>query len=107
MQTLLKSKEVNGKSKLIVFCLVFDSLSFPTKVNSEQKELQKRYEAQDVLGFDPITLQGMKYVAGVDLSFPLGDNENAVACLVVLSMPDLKVKKQKFKFCLCKPNLFF
>lgn len=46
-----------------------------------------------MLDFDPKTLQGLKYIAGVDLSFPLRDNENAVACLVVMSMPKLEVIK--------------
>lgn len=52
----------------------------------------------DMLDFDPKTLEGLRYIAGVDLSFPLGDNENAVACLVVMSMPELEVIKRATVF---------
>lgn len=63
----------------------------------------------DMLSFDPKTLQGLRYIAGVDLSFPLGDNKNAVACLVVMSMPELEVIKKSFFifFCLYHNLLFF
>ena len=59
----------------------------------KQTDLRQQHILQDRVNFDPNTLEGLKYIAGVDLSFPLGDDENAVACLVVMSMPDLKVKK--------------
>ncbi|KAI8080397.1 endonuclease V-domain-containing protein [Thamnidium elegans] len=62
----------------------------------EQEELRARHETQDRLDFDPENLQEIKYIAGVDLSFPPGDEENAVACLVVLSMPDLKIVYKQF-----------
>ncbi|KAF9920280.1 hypothetical protein FBU30_009910 [Linnemannia zychae] len=35
--------------------------------------------------------QGLRYVGGVDLSFIVGNNEDAIASLIVLSYPDLKV----------------
>lgn len=46
---------------------------------------------EDTLSFDAATLTDLKYIGGVDLSFPLGDQENAVACLIVMKMPDLQV----------------
>lgn len=35
--------------------------------------------------------KGLRYVGGVDLSFIVGNNEDAVASLIVLSYPDFKV----------------
>ncbi|KAF9909103.1 hypothetical protein EC991_009013 [Linnemannia zychae] len=35
--------------------------------------------------------KGLRYVGGVDLSFIVGNNEDAIASLIVLSYPDLKV----------------
>ncbi|KAF9427469.1 hypothetical protein BGZ94_004835 [Podila epigama] len=37
------------------------------------------------------SVQGLKYIGGVDLSFIVGNKEDAIASLVVLSYPDLKV----------------
>jgi deoxyinosine 3'endonuclease (endonuclease V) len=45
----------------------------------------------DTLSFDTANLTDLKYIGGVDLSFLLGDQENAVACLIVMKMPDLQV----------------
>ncbi|KAI9257363.1 endonuclease V-domain-containing protein [Phascolomyces articulosus] len=45
----------------------------------------------DHLDFDSETLEGLKYVAGVDLSFPENDFEHALACLSILSWPNLEV----------------
>ncbi|KAF9161834.1 hypothetical protein DFQ26_004116 [Actinomortierella ambigua] len=36
-------------------------------------------------------IQGLQYVGGVDLSFIVGNNEDAIASLIVLSFPDFKV----------------
>ncbi|KAI7896959.1 endonuclease V [Mucor mucedo] len=66
------------------------------KWQDEQNKLRQQHEMYDMLDFDPKTLDGLNYIAGVDLSFPLGDNENAVACLIVMSMPELKVVYKKF-----------
>lgn len=38
---------------------------------------------------------GLKYVGGVDLSFIVGNNEDAIASLIVLSYPKLKVRTEK------------
>lgn len=51
---------------------------------------------QDDLDFDPVTLEGLKYIAGVDLSFPEDNVEQAVACLVVLEFPSLEVVHRAF-----------
>ncbi|KAI7881666.1 hypothetical protein K492DRAFT_206649 [Lichtheimia hyalospora FSU 10163] len=45
----------------------------------------------DRLTFEPETLKGLKYVGGVDLSFPENNMEEALACLSVLAWPSLKV----------------
>lgn len=107
MQILLTSKEVNGKSK---FSHSLNLVPFSTKLDfREQDELRERRETRDRLDFDPENLQEIKYIAGVDLSFPPRDEESAVACLVVLSMPDLKVtyiQVQVFTVCITK-NVFF
>jgi hypothetical protein len=58
---------------------------------SEQSKLREQHENNDTVDFDPETLDGLQYIAGVDLSFPLGDHENAIACLVVMAMPNLEV----------------
>lgn len=57
----------------------------------QQNHLRKQLVLEDRLSFETVTLADLKYVGGVDLSFPLGDDENAVACLVVMRMPDLQV----------------
>jgi deoxyinosine 3'endonuclease (endonuclease V) len=59
--------------------------------------LREQREDKDAVDFDPETLDGLQYIAGVDLSFPLGDHVNAVACLVVMSMPHLEVNEPKKK----------
>lgn len=45
----------------------------------------------DRLTFEPETLEGLKYVGGVDLSFPEDNMEEALACLSVLEWPSLEV----------------
>lgn len=74
----------------LLFSILFQLLS--NVIISEQTELSAQLVKMDKLDFDPETLEDLRYIGGVDLSFPLGDNENAVACLIVMSMPDLKVK---------------
>ncbi|KAG1302863.1 hypothetical protein G6F64_010569 [Rhizopus arrhizus] len=63
--------------------------------SEEQLELRKKHELNDRLSFD-ISLKGLKYIGGADLSFPLNDHENAVACLIVMTMPDLQVVYKRF-----------
>ncbi|KAF9359322.1 hypothetical protein BGX26_012607 [Mortierella sp. AD094] len=36
--------------------------------------------------------EGLKYIGGVDLSFIVGNNEDAIASLIILSYPELKAK---------------
>lgn len=43
------------------------------------------------LTFEPDTLEGLKYVGGVDISFPENNMEEALACLSVLEWPSLEV----------------
>lgn len=63
----------------------------------QQNDLKKQLALDDSrLSFETATLTDLKYVGGVDLSFPLGDHENAVACLVVMQMPDLQVQSTCF-----------
>ncbi|KAG2187878.1 hypothetical protein INT44_000628 [Umbelopsis vinacea] len=45
-----------------------------------------------------VTLAQLKYVGGVDLSFPLNDSDHAVACVVVLEFPSLKVIHSLYKW---------
>ncbi|CAO3611675.1 unnamed protein product [Mucor hiemalis] len=66
------------------------------KWKNEQTDLSAQLVKMNKLDFDPETLEGLRYIGGVDLSFPLGDNENAVACLIVMSMPNLKIVYKKF-----------
>ncbi|KAI7858148.1 endonuclease V-domain-containing protein [Circinella umbellata] len=59
---------------------------------NEQIELSERISwHDDQLDFDPETLNGLKYIGGVDLSFPENDFEHALACLSILSWPSLEV----------------
>lgn len=44
-----------------------------------------------------ISLAQLNFVGGVDLSFPLDDTDHAVACLVVLEFPSLKLVHSSFK----------
>lgn len=64
-----------------------------TKI-SEQLALQTRIILDDHLDFDPETLEGMRYIAGVDLSFFPDTVDKAVACLSVLEWPSLSVCTQ-------------
>ncbi|OAD00273.1 hypothetical protein MUCCIDRAFT_166063 [Mucor lusitanicus CBS 277.49] len=65
--------------------------------SQQQNDLKKQLALDDSrLSFETATLTDLKYVGGVDLSFPLGDHENAVACLVVMQMPDLQVVYKEF-----------
>ncbi|KAI9261093.1 endonuclease V-domain-containing protein [Sporodiniella umbellata] len=61
----------------------------------QQLALVKKLQLDDFVSFRS-NLQGLNYVGGVDLSFPLNDRENAVACLVVLTFPKLEVIYQEF-----------
>ncbi|CAO3684973.1 unnamed protein product [Rhizopus stolonifer] len=63
--------------------------------NEEQLKLQKKHERNDRLSFD-MNLDGLEYIGGLDLSFPLNDCENAVACLVVMTMPDFQIIYKRF-----------
>lgn len=38
------------------------------------------------------SVEGLKYIGGVDLSFIVGNKEDAIASLVVLSYPELEVR---------------
>ncbi|KAI9484442.1 endonuclease V-domain-containing protein [Zychaea mexicana] len=59
---------------------------------NEQIALSARISLNDEnLDFDPKTLDGLKYIGGVDLSFPENDFEHALACLSILSWPSLEV----------------
>ncbi|KAI8387277.1 endonuclease V [Blakeslea trispora] len=49
-----------------------------------------------MITFDPNTLDDLKYVAGVDLSFPLNNFEDAIACLVVMEFPSMKILYKNF-----------
>ncbi|CAO3639966.1 unnamed protein product [Mucor fragilis] len=64
--------------------------------SQQQNHLRKQLVLEDRLSFETVTLADLKYVGGVDLSFPLGDDENAVACLVVMRMPDLQIVYKEF-----------
>ncbi|KAL1930364.1 hypothetical protein VTP01DRAFT_10526 [Rhizomucor pusillus] len=66
------------------------------KWETQQNELKTKVIFQDDLDFDPVTLEGLKYIAGVDLSFPEDNVEQAVACLVVLEFPSLEVVHRAF-----------
>ncbi|KAL0095020.1 endonuclease V [Phycomyces blakesleeanus] len=56
----------------------------------EQNKLRDRIELQDNVSFDPISLENLNLVGGVDVSFRENDEVHAVACLVVMSFPDCK-----------------
>ncbi|KAF7722218.1 hypothetical protein EC973_003538 [Apophysomyces ossiformis] len=58
---------------------------------TEQNNLKRLIEDNDRVSFDAVSLEGLSYIGGVDLSFPQNDHEHAVACLVVLSYPMLEV----------------
>ncbi|KAJ2961877.1 hypothetical protein NQZ79_g2848 [Umbelopsis isabellina] len=47
--------------------------------------------------YNDIDIDQLKYIGGVDLSFPLNDNEHAVACLVVLDYPSMTLVHSSFK----------
>ncbi|KAF9203010.1 hypothetical protein BGZ49_006889 [Haplosporangium sp. Z 27] len=44
------------------------------------------------------TTEGLKYIGGVDLSFIVGNNEDAIASLIILSYPELKASGSTKKF---------
>ncbi|KAG2393704.1 hypothetical protein C9374_007235 [Naegleria lovaniensis] len=63
----------------------------------EQEELKKQLITQDDIDFDPDDLDGtLKFVGGVDISFDKENPVNAIASLIVLSLPDLKVVYEKY-----------
>ncbi|CAG8809229.1 34752_t:CDS:2, partial [Racocetra persica] len=73
----------------------------------EQLELRSRLIEVDDLSFSKkiieknkkqcIEFEGLNYIGGVDLSFIENNNEDAVASLVVLEYPSLKVIYENFK----------
>lgn len=44
-----------------------------------------------------IDIDQLKFIGGVDLSFPLNDKKHAVACLVVLDYPSMTLVHSSFK----------
>ncbi|OUM62576.1 hypothetical protein PIROE2DRAFT_22132, partial [Piromyces sp. E2] len=57
----------------------------------EQLELQKKVKHENELSFNPETLENLKRIGGVDISFFKEDPNKAVASLVVLDYPSLNV----------------
>ncbi|KAF0976957.1 hypothetical protein FDP41_004252 [Naegleria fowleri] len=58
----------------------------------DQLNLKKQLKLYDQVTFDPSHISStLKYIGGVDISFDKIDPNRAVASLVVLSFPDLKV----------------
>ncbi|KAG2213321.1 hypothetical protein INT46_007534 [Mucor plumbeus] len=64
--------------------------------SQQQNILKDQLVLVDTLSFDAANLTDLKYIGGVDLSFLLGDQENAVACLIVMKMPDLQIVYKEF-----------
>lgn len=62
---------------------------------TEQLELQKKLILHD--DFHWTIDKDLKYIGGVDLSFIIGDEENACAGLVVLAWPSLEIVYKSFK----------
>ncbi|KAI8072818.1 endonuclease V [Gongronella butleri] len=56
-----------------------------------QEQVRGKICQEDSLSFDSTTLDGLKYIGGVDLSFPENDQEHAIACVVILEYPSMKV----------------
>lgn len=56
-----------------------------------QHDLKQRLVDTDELSWNGQTLDGLRLVGGVDISFVKDDNVNAIAALVILSFPSLKV----------------
>ncbi|CAG8474422.1 7876_t:CDS:2 [Dentiscutata erythropus] len=75
-----KREQLELRSKLIEI----DDLSF-SKAIIEKNNKQK------------VEFDGLKYIGGVDISFVENNNEDAVASLVVLEYPNLKVIYENFK----------
>jgi len=57
----------------------------------EQLELQKKVSLKNELSFNPETLENLKRIGGVDISFFKEDPNKAVASLVVLDYPSFNV----------------
>lgn len=61
-----------------------------------ERDVKQRLVRSDSAGWQHRRLvggrNGLQRVAGVDISFINGDDVNACACVVVLSLPDLKVR---------------
>jgi len=57
----------------------------------EQLELKKKLVLKNELSFHPDTLEGLKRIGGVDISFFKEDPDKAVASLIVLEYPSYKV----------------
>ncbi|KAG0326087.1 hypothetical protein BGZ99_010141 [Dissophora globulifera] len=86
-----------------------DTFSIPTRVQKqewakEQNLLKKNliledqhpdwsltFRSDDNNTHHLASAEGLRYIGGVDLSFIVGNNEDAIASLIVLSYPDLKV----------------
>ena len=66
-------------------------MSLNSSLIREQERIREQLLLHDMITFNADTLGNLKYVAGVDLSFPLDDFENAIACLVVMEFPSLEV----------------
>ena len=48
------------------------------------------------LGFDGATLQGLKYIGGLDISFLKGDQTRGVVALTLMKYPSLKVRHESY-----------
>lgn len=64
------------------------------KLQEEQKKMALQIEKQNssTLTFDPITLEGLKFVGGINISFVSNeDDSEAIVSLVILEFPSLKL----------------
>lgn len=80
----------------------FLALSYPEKESITElgsfSNVREQGRLKSLLNLtNDICLAQLNFVGGVDLSFPLDDTDHAVACLVVLEFPSLKLVHSSFK----------
>jgi len=73
----------------------FDSLA--AEWEEEQLSMRKKIAEENVLSFDPITFDGLRLVAGVDISFRKDSTDEAAASLVICEFPSMEVVYEETK----------
>lgn len=68
------------------------------KWSNEQNYIKSLIKESDDLSFDPLLLNDLKLIGGVDLSFVKSHKNIAVSYLCVMTFPDFKVVYEDYEF---------